>query len=136
MIDFIKNLLIEYEDIMIMLGIISALIFIVSLLMMPWLLGKVPVDYFAPNKPHKIEIKNAWQLILLIIKNLFGFTLLLAGIIMLITPGQGIVSILLGLFLMEFPGRRTLEFKLINNETTFKTLNWLRSKTNKPPFER
>jgi hypothetical protein len=38
--------------------------------------------------------------------------LLLAGIIMLVTPGQGIISIVLGLFLMEFPGKRKLELKV------------------------
>jgi hypothetical protein len=48
--------------------------------------------------------------------------LLIAGIIMLVTPGQGIISILLGLFLMEFPGKRKLELKLINHEPTFKHL--------------
>jgi UPF0716 family protein affecting phage T7 exclusion len=65
-----------------------------------------------------------------------GFVLLIAGIIMLITPGQGVISIVLGLFLMEFPGKRNLELKLINNDATFKTLNWLRSKAGKLPFQR
>ena len=62
--------------------------------------------------------------------------LLFAGIIMLVTPGQGIVTIVLGLFLMEFPGKRKLEVKLIHNDVTFKTLNWLRDKANKPPLKR
>lgn len=55
---------------------------------------------------------------------------------MLVTPGQGIVTIVLGLFLMEFPGKRKLEVKLIHNDVTFKTLNWLRDKANKPPLKR
>jgi hypothetical protein len=55
---------------------------------------------------------------------------------MLVTPGQGVISILLGLFLMEFPGKRTLELKFINHTPTYKTLNWLRRKAGKPPFNR
>jgi hypothetical protein len=55
---------------------------------------------------------------------------------MLITPGQGVVSILMGLFLMEFPGKNTLELKFINHDQTFKTLNWLRNKAGKPPLKR
>lgn len=130
MLNFIDNLLVEYQDILVTVGIISGVIFVVSLLLTPWLLGKVPIDYFI-----KCE-KCQSNIIIVTLKNIVGSVLLLAGIIMLVTPGQGIVSILLGLFLMEFPGKRDLELKLINNETTFTTLNWLRSKAGKPPFER
>lgn len=136
MLDFIKNLLLEYEDTMAVIGAISVVIFVASLVLMPWILGKISTDYFISNKQHRVEIKNAWQLLIVIIKTLFGFLLLLAGIVMLVTPGQGVVAILLGLFLMEFPRKRNLELKLINNNATFKTLNWLRSKAGKPPFER
>ncbi len=130
MIDFVKNLLVEYEDIMVMIGVISAIIFIISLAIMPWILGKVPANYFTNCEKYKSNI------IITTLKNIVGFVLLLAGVVMLVTPGQGIVSIMLGLFLMEFPGKRTLELKLISNESTFKILNWLRSKAGKPPFER
>ncbi|WXT99717.1 MAG: hypothetical protein Ctma_0421 [Catillopecten margaritatus gill symbiont] len=129
MLDFINNLLIEYQDILVTMGIVSAVIFIISLLLTPWLLGKIPADYFVKCETCKSNI------IITTLKNIIGLILLLAGIIMLVTPGQGIISILLGLFLMEFPGKRKLELKLINSKTTFKTLNWLRSKVGKPPFE-
>lgn len=119
-----------------MVGVISAVVFVVSLVLMPWILGKIPIDYFTSSKQRKVEINNAWQLLIVVIKTLLGFVLLIAGMIMLVTPGQGIVAILLGLFLMEFPGKRQLELKLIHNETTFKTLNWLRNKAGKLPFER
>ncbi|SFV86853.1 hypothetical protein MNB_SUP05-SYMBIONT-4-1067 [hydrothermal vent metagenome] len=115
---------------LVMMGIISAVVFIVSLLIMPWLLGKVPVNYFTQCEQCKSNIFT------MVFKNIVGLVLLLSGIVMLVTPGQGVVTILLGLFLMEFPGKRTLELKLIDNETTFKTLNWLRSKAGKLPFER
>ncbi len=55
---------------------------------------------------------------------------------MLVTPGQGIITIFLGLFLMEFPGKRKLELKFIKHNPTFKALNWLRNKAGKSPFTR
>ncbi|CAB9540723.1 hypothetical protein [uncultured Gammaproteobacteria bacterium] len=136
MLDFINSVFAEYEDLLITVGVISAVVFVVSLLAMPFLLSKIPVDYFVQNKQYKVEIKGVSGLLIVAIKTIVGLVLLLAGIIMLVTPGQGIISILLGLFLLEFPGKRKLELKFINHEPTFKTLNWLRSKVNHPPFKR
>ncbi len=132
MLDFINNLFAEYEDILITIGIVSGLVFVVSLLAMPWLLGKIPVDYFSND----VHCENNHHFFITLIRNLFGFLLLLAGVIMLVTPGQGVISILLGLSLMEFPGKRQLELKLIRNDATFQAINWLREKANKPPLER
>lgn len=36
----------------------------------------------------------------LVLKHLFGWFCILAGLIMLITPGQGILTLLLGIFLL------------------------------------
>jgi Ca2+/Na+ antiporter len=126
----------DYQQYLVWMGIISFVVFVASLLLTPLLLGKIPQDYFIHTNQHKVEIKHLGHLIIVLIRTLIGFVLLIAGIIMLVTPGQGIISILLGLFLMEFPGKRKLELKLINHEPTFKTLNWLRSKVNKSPFDR
>jgi len=136
MLDFITQATADYHQYLVWVGVASFIVFIVSLLLTPFLLGKIPQNYFVHTNQYKIEIKHLGHLFAIIIKTLIGFMLLIAGIIMLVTPGQGIISILLGLFLMEFPGKRKLELKLINHEPTFKALNWLRNKANKPPFER
>ncbi|QKQ24220.1 hypothetical protein HUE58_03540 [Candidatus Ruthia endofausta] len=136
MLDDIVAILSQFEDALMMIGIVSGVVFIISLLLMPYLLGLIPSNYFLKNSENKSKINKLFDLIKLILKTLIGFILLIAGIIMLVTPGQGLVSILLGLFLMEFPGKRQLELKLINHNPTFKTLNWLRSKASKPPFKR
>ncbi|BBB23565.1 conserved hypothetical protein [Isorropodon fossajaponicum endosymbiont JTNG4] len=136
MLDDIMALLSQFEDVLMMIGIVSGVVFVISLLLMPYLLGLIPSNYFLKNPEKQLKINKPFGLIKLILKTLIGFILLVAGIIMLVTPGQGLISILLGLFLMEFPGKRQLELKLINHQPTFKTLNWLRSKANKPPFKR
>ena len=53
---------------------------------------------------------------------------------MLILPGQGILTILIGLFLMNFPGKFKLERKLIAMPKVLKSLNWIRTKAGKEPF--
>ena len=126
----------QYEELLVMVGLISAVVFVLTLLLTPYLLGLIASDYFTMKNPHKLEIKHIGHVITVIIKSVIGLVLLLAGIIMLVTPGQGVISILLGLFLMEFPGKRKLELKIINHDPTFKTLNWLREKASKPPFKR
>ncbi len=136
MLDFITQATADYHQHFIWVGIVSFIVFVISLLLTPFLLGKIPIDYFVHTNQHKLEIEHLGHLIVVLIRTLVGSILFIAGIVMLVTPGQGVISILLGLFLMEFPGKRKLELKLINHEPTFKTLNWLRNKANKPPFER
>jgi archaellum biogenesis protein FlaJ (TadC family) len=136
MLDFITQDTADYHQYFVWMGIVSFVVFVSSLLLTPFLLGKIPQDYFVHTNQQKVEIKHLGHLIIVISRTIVGFVLLIAGIIMLVTPGQGIISILLGLFLMEFPGKRKLELKLINHEPTFKALNWLRGKANKDPFER
>ena len=136
MLDSALALLEQYEDALVMLGAISAVIFVITLLLTPYLLGMIPQDYFSADQHQSLEINNALDLIILLVRTAIGLVLLIAGIIMLVTPGQGLISILLGLFLMEFPGKRNLELKLINHNPTYKTLNWLRNKAKKPPFKR
>jgi hypothetical protein len=89
MLDFINSIFSEYRDILVMIGIISGLVSVVSLVATPFLLGKIPVDYFTQRH----QCKNDCHFVVTTIKNLIGLVLLLAGIIMLVTPGQGIISL-------------------------------------------
>ncbi|HIB31030.1 MAG TPA: hypothetical protein EYO25_03490 [Candidatus Thioglobus sp.] len=136
MLDFITQATADYHQYFVWMGIVSFVVFVASLLLTPLLLGKIPQDYFIHTNQHKVEIEHLGHLIIVVIRTLIGFVLLIAGIIMLVTPGQGIITILLGLFLMEFPGKRKLELKFIKHNPTFKALNWLRNKAGKSPFTR
>ena len=136
MLDQILDILNQQEELLIMISIISVAVFVLTLLLTPYLLSLIPTDYFSPEHVHQVKTRTLFSLFKTIVKSVLGLFLILAGIIMLVTPGQGIISILLGLFLMEFPGKRKLEFKLINHNPTYKALNWLRSKAGKPPLIR
>ena len=58
-----------------------------------------------------------------------------AGIAMLLLPGQGVLTILIGIMLLDFPGKRSLEFWIIRQRGVLKAANWIRRKSNHPPLE-
>jgi hypothetical protein len=51
---------------------------------------------------------------------------------MLVLPGQGLFTIIIGLMLSNYPGKFEIERKLIAIPTILKSINWLRRKSNKP----
>ncbi len=71
----------------------------------------------------------------LLIKNAVGTMLLAAGIAMLVLPGQGILTILAALALLNFPGKRTLEMWILHRPSILRTVNWLRRRAHQEPLE-
>lgn len=120
------------EQAFIWLGVVSAITFLFSLLMLPWFVGRIPADYFTrPRDPHR------WHLLLqprAILRNLLGLPIVLAGVAMLVLPGQGILTIMVGLGVMSFPGKFELEKWVITRHGVLKALNWLRKKGRRPPI--
>ena len=54
---------------------------------------------------------------------------------MLVLPGQGIFTIMIGLMLSNYPGKYAIERKFIAIPSVLKSINWLRKKSEKPPIE-
>ncbi len=128
----------EHQTFFTWMAIISALTFVISLLTLPWLVARIPSDYFCHQKRHPAPFKQAHpgvRVILLLGKNVLGWILLLGGIIMLFIPGQGLLTIAMGLLLMDYPGKFTLERKIASKPKILNSLNWLRTKANAPPLE-
>ena len=71
----------------------------------------------------------------IIIKNLIGYTLIIGGILMLVLPGQGLFTILIGLMLSNYPGKFYIERRFIAIPSVLKTINWLRKKSNTPSIK-
>lgn len=123
----------QFEQFFIWLSILSAVTFLFSLLMLPWLLGKIPVDYFIRPRD-----EDRWHILLqprTLLRNLVGLPVLLAGVAMLVLPGQGILTIMVGLALMNFPGKFELERWVITRNGLLHTINWVRSKGKHPPLK-
>lgn len=58
----------------------------------------------------------------------------LAGIAMLVLPGQGLLTILIGLLLLDFPGKRAVELRLVRRPAIRGFLDRMRQKRGVPPF--
>ena len=97
---------------------------------------KIPADYFSSSYVREINTDNHFSVrwTAFIVKNVIGFILVIAGIIMIFTPGPGVPTILLGLIMMDVPGKRPLEAKLIQRPMVLSAVNELRAKYNKPPL--
>ncbi|MDX8389536.1 MAG: PGPGW domain-containing protein [Mariprofundaceae bacterium] len=116
---------------------ISLLSFVIGIIMIPILVARIPVDYFSQHKRHRMANSShhpLFRLILACLKNILGAILLIAGFIMLFTPGQGLLSILFGLMIMNYPGKYRLECWIINRPLIFNTINTLRQKQGQPPL--
>jgi len=67
-------------------------------------------------------------------KNLLGAVLIAAGVAMIFLPGQGLATILIGVMLMDFPGKRRLEVWLISRRPVHKATTWIRARRGRPPL--
>ncbi len=139
--DFIWNWLVNYWETLTWSKALWTLLFMLITVVISYgaiVIGmiKIPADYFSST--YAKEIKSDQHITLrwtaLIIKNIIGFLLIIAGIIMIFTPGPGVPTILLGLIMMDIPGKRPLEARLINRPMVLSAVNDLRAKYNKPPL--
>jgi hypothetical protein len=118
------------------LTVTSVVGFIGSLITIPLILVRLPPDYFDTRVPrHWMKDHHpVLRLIGLVAKNVIGVIFLLAGFAMLFLPGQGILTILIGISLMDFPGKQRLEAKLIGQRTVLSAINTMRKRFHKPPL--
>lgn len=119
------------------LGVFSLVALVASVVLFPVLIARIPENYFAERKAPRPSWRDAHPVVLFAIqfgKNFLGAVLVLAGIAMLVLPGQGILAIVLGLMLMNFPGKRRAELAMMRNKRVRGALNWIRGKAGRPPL--
>jgi uncharacterized membrane protein len=119
------------------LGLFSVIIFVGTLILTPIIVTRIPADYFDHRVPYPTRRKEQHQAIrltLLLGKNLLALTLIAGGIAMLFLPGQGLLTILIGVMLLDFPGKYVLERRIVQQPKVLQTINWLRAKGNRPPL--
>lgn len=125
------------EEVLIAVGVFSVVMFVGTLIAIPIILNRLPTNYFQHDLEHTwMEgYHPLFRQVGLIIKNTAGLIFLLAGIAMLVLPGQGILTMVIGISLLDFPGKRKLEHKLLTQPMVFQAMNAIREKCSKPPFD-
>jgi hypothetical protein len=112
--------------------------FCLSLAVISFVLIKLPATYFRASHSREFWADRPpsirWAGV--IAKNLLGVVLVLLGVLMSIpgVPGQGILTILLGVMLLDFPGKRKLECKIVSRPRVLENINRLRHRFSKPPL--
>lgn len=110
--------------------------FIGSILIAAIVIVKIPENYFSSHYQRDFLPNTPWlaRWGAVVAKNVVGLLLVIAGIVMLIGPGQGILTILIGLIMLDIPGKRPLEARIISRPTILTAVNDLRARYNKPPL--
>ena len=119
------------------LGGLSLLTFIVSLVLIPVFVAGLPADYFThPRRLHDYAGDRHPFLhhLGIVLKNLLGVMLVGAGMAMLVLPGQGILTMLIGIVLLNFPGKRRLERRIASQPQVRRGIDWVRARANQPPL--
>ncbi len=118
---------------------VSVALFVGTLIAVPWLVGRIPVDYFSQRRRRRVPRAERrhppLRLLALVAKNLVGVALVACGALMLFVPGQGLVTIVVGVMLMDFPGKFKLERWLVGRRPVLGAINWLRARSGRPPLE-
>ena len=114
--------------------VLSAISLIVSIVGTLALVIYLPTDYFTREKHVSIVSNPILRILLRILKNIFGVIALFIGFIMLIGPGQGLFTILVGVILCDFPRKRKIERKLIARPVLLASANRIRAQCNRPPI--
>ncbi len=113
--------------------------FLLNLAIVSIILVKLPADHFSKDKDKKFAAGSHPMLRVLMIigKNILGVLLVGLGVVLSLpgVPGQGLLTILLGIMLLDFPGRDRLEQKLLSRPTIVNTINRLRERFGKPPLQ-
>jgi hypothetical protein len=119
------------------LVVLSALMFVASVVAVPWMLVQIPHDYFAPGNHHATPFADHHPVVratLLAVRNVVGVLLLVAGIAMLVLPGQGVLTILAGLVLLHFPKKHELMRWVVSRRAVLASANWIRHRAGRPPL--
>lgn len=129
----------DYKEVWLWVAGASGVFFLASILVIPVLIVRMRAEYFVlpEEHPHPESLaarRPAVRWAGLILKNVAGVLLILAGIAMLVLPGQGLLSILLGVMLTSFPGKRRLELRIFRLRGVRRAVDGLRRRFHKPPL--
>lgn len=100
---------------------------------------RLPEDYFVLSR--KREFLTGRHPILrvcgIILKNILGVVVVAVGVVLTMpgVPGPGVLSVLIGIMLLDFPGKRRLERWMVCRPKVLHTINRLRAKYGKPPLQ-
>ncbi|WP_020474017.1 hypothetical protein [Zavarzinella formosa] len=112
---------------------------VISLAMVAWVVVRLPGDYFVSDRAAN-RWKESHPLIrwpMTILSQLLGIVLILLGIVMSLpgVPGQGFLTIMVGIMLLEFPGKRNVERWVLRRRGVSLGINKIRARFGREPLQ-
>jgi hypothetical protein len=97
---------------------------------------RLPPTYFSESDAAHTARAATWRSVRGLAQNAFGLILIVLGLLMSIPgiPGQGLLTVLIGLMLVDFPGRRRLEKALARRPAVLAAMNRIRARFGHPPL--
>jgi hypothetical protein len=130
-IDFEMNLATGLGGVGLAIGL-----FLLSQIALAVVIVALPADYFCRHvKAHRVSSGIAvFRWVIRMIKNVAGGVAILLGLPLAFPgiPGPGLVLILVGISLLDFPGKRQLQYRLISHPRVLRSINSLRSRFGRP----
>lgn len=126
----------QHQEILGWLGILSIVFFVGTLVAVPAIVVALPQRYLiqTENNPHLLK-SSVLRIPYLLLKNAAGILFILAGLAMLVLPGQGILTLVIGLLLMDFPGKRRVIYRVLTQKNVLGAVNRLRTRAGKAPLD-
>ena len=109
------------------LSFFSIVAFVGSILALPYLIARMPEDYFIREEPQRTPVRR-------LIRNVVGVMLIFAGTLMLFLPGQGVLTVLVGVSFLSFRKKRDLERVLVERAGLLGVMNAIRARSGRPPL--
>lgn len=103
-------------------------------LLLPVVVVRLPADYFVASRRELARRRGILGWLWFGVRNLLGLGLLLAGVALLFLPGQGLLTMFAGLLLLDVPGKRRLELRIVRRPAIRAELDQLRARHGRPPF--
>ncbi len=130
----------EFHASQILMGVgVFGVSLVLSVLAVAFVILRLGPDHFeATRGPSRfLEGRPTWQRVLgLAGKNLLGFFLVILGVLMALpgVPGQGLLTVFIGVVLLDVPGKRALERRIVAVPAILRACNRLRARFGKAPF--
>jgi hypothetical protein len=109
----------------------------ISLVVAGYVLARVPADYFVnPEARRPLDRNPVLKVALRLLRNAAGYLLIVLGVALSLpgVPGQGLLTILMGVMLIDFPGKHRMERWLVSRRMVLRGVNRLRARYGQQPL--
>jgi hypothetical protein len=110
----------------------------ISVVIVGYVLARLPADYFVnPDAQRPIDRHPVLKVLAVLTRNVIGYALIALGLALSLpgVPGQGLLTVLMGVMLIDFPGKHRFQRWLVTRRVILGAVNRLRARSGQPPFQ-